>query len=224
MGGTALRLLIAFALFGVGVALANDTFEAISVRFEQNVSDGDAEIVFEATSGSAGLNELKVLTPDGRTIIDFKAPQTKLGIRHLNLESPEPKDLTALKGDFPAGDYRFIGTTVTGARLAGTATLSYRMPAVVSVSRPRPDEVGLPPRGFEIRWTGDRDLASHSVSIEDERSGVKLLQATLPGNAQAFVVPDRFLRAGTKYKVSIGALMAGGNASFVESTFTTAGK
>jgi hypothetical protein len=39
-----------------------------------------------------------------------------------------------------------------------------------------------------------------------------------------FVVPDGFLLSGTQYELSIGTVTDAGNISFVETTFTTAGK
>jgi hypothetical protein len=39
-----------------------------------------------------------------------------------------------------------------------------------------------------------------------------------------FDVPDGFLLPGTEYTLGIGAETADGNASYVETSFTTAGK
>jgi len=49
-------------------------FAVASVRFEQNATDGDAEVVFEVKGGKEGLAKLAVVSPDGRTVIDFTAP------------------------------------------------------------------------------------------------------------------------------------------------------
>jgi len=45
---------------------------------------------------------------------------------------------------------------------------------------------------------------------------------TLPGSATSLAVPERTLGAGTRYKLAIGTVAEGGNASYVESTFATA--
>ena len=95
-----------------------------SVRFEQNATDGDVEVVFEAKGGDAGLAHFKVVSPDGRTVIDFNAPDSStLGIRQFRMESPEPKDVEALKTAYPEGKYLFSGTTLSGMTLAGEFTL-----------------------------------------------------------------------------------------------------
>jgi hypothetical protein len=44
----------------------------------------------------------------------------------------------------------------------------------------------------------------------------------LPGSAQAFTLPDGFLRAGETYKVEIGTVAKDGNRSFIEAGFATA--
>ncbi len=49
-------------------------FETATVRFEQNATDGDVEVVFEAKGGDQGLAKLTVVAPDGRTVVDFTAP------------------------------------------------------------------------------------------------------------------------------------------------------
>jgi hypothetical protein len=46
-------------------------FAVANVRFEQNATDGDAEVVFEVKGGKEGLAKLTVVSPDGRTVIDF---------------------------------------------------------------------------------------------------------------------------------------------------------
>ena len=46
----------------------------------------------------------------------------KLGIRSLTLELPEPDDDKIVRADFPAGAYRFEGTTTNGTSLGGGAS------------------------------------------------------------------------------------------------------
>jgi hypothetical protein len=43
------------------------------------------------------------------------------------------------------------------------------------------------------------------------------------GSAQKFVVPEGFLRPGKEYRLGLGTVARGGNASFLEATFTTMG-
>ena len=220
-----LTLLSLLALGAHGFAYADEDFERVAVRIEQNATDEDVEVVFEATSGDIGLATLRVAAPDGRTVIDFKAPDSKLGIRHLVLESPEPTNDGRLQKDFPAGEYTFTGSTVSGEKLTAKATLSHKLPGTAFLVRPQPPlERNVPVKGLQLKWTAPKDLASCVVVLEHEETGVKLLQATLSGAATTLAVPDGLLAPGTKYKLEIATVARDGNRSFVETSFKTAGK
>ena len=220
-----LTLLSLLALGAHGFVYADEDFERVAVRIEQNATDEDVEVVFEATSGDIGLATLRVAAPDGRTVIDFKAPDSKLGIRHLVLESPEPTNDGRLQKDFPAGEYTFTGSTVSGEKLTAKATLSHKLPGAAFLVRPQPPlERNLPVKGLQLKWTAPKDLAFCVVTLEDEETGAKLLQATLPGGATTLAVPDGLLKPGTEYKLELGTVARDGNRSFVETSFKTAGK
>ena len=212
----------------VGLMLANKKqsgesapFERATVYFEQNATDEDAEVVFEADTGDLGLASLKVVSPDGRTIIDFKAPNSKLAIRHFRFESPELENDGIVQADFPEGEYTFTGTTVTGVKLHGNATLSHKLPDTASVIKPAPDEDGVPIKGLEITWSPVKNLAAYIVTIEQEELA-HAISARLPATVTTFAVPDGFLIPQTEYKLAIGTVTKDGNTSFVETSFTTA--
>ena len=142
----------AFVIGLHGTGWADEKFEKVAVYLEQNVQDEDIEVKFEAVGPSIGLTALRVAGPDGRTVIDFSTPASKLGIQHLVLESPEPKNNGSIQADFPEGSYRFTGTTAKGASLQGQATLSHNLPEPVALVRPRADERNVPVTGLQARW------------------------------------------------------------------------
>jgi len=76
-------------LFLCGAAAAESKLEKAAVFLERNQTDDDIEIRFIASGNEKGLSSLRVTAPDGRTVIDFKSPSSKSGIRTLDLESPE---------------------------------------------------------------------------------------------------------------------------------------
>lgn len=215
----ALPLVIGLCI-AFGVAQAQEKFEKVRVFFEQNVDDKDAEVKFEAISGKAGLVALKVTAPDGRTVIDFKATDSKLGINHLILESPEPKNDGRVQKDFPAGVYKFSGAAAGGGKLEGQATLSHNLPAAVSFVRPKREEKNVPVKGMTLSWTAGKNLSAIVVVIEQEKTG-REVRANLAGDATTFAVPEGFLLPGTEYKVAIGTVSKDGNGSFTETTMTT---
>lgn len=218
----ALCTLAIFAAGSTGLAEGAGRFETVAVSLEQNIQDGDAEVRFEAI-GDVGLASLKVAAPDGRTVVDFRAPDSKLGLRHITLETPEPKNDGQLQADFPEGTYRFTGTTAGGRDVHAEATLSHKLPKPVAVIRPQPDEEHVSVNGLRVTWHAVAGLAGISIVIEDEKAG-REIKADLAGTATSFGVPDGFLLPGTEYKLAVGAVAASGNRSFVETSFTTAAK
>ncbi len=199
-------------------------FAIARVYLEQNATDGDVEVVFDVKGGDEGLAKLAVVSPDGRTVIDFTAPDAlTLGIRQFRFESPEPRDVASLKSAYPEGVYTFAGATGAGGKLHGESTLNHKLPAVTSLLRPRSGARDVPVTDLKITWTAVKNLAAYVVKIEQDEMGVSLA-ATLPGSAAAFAVPNGFLLPGTEYQLSVGTVSTEGNISFVETSFTTAGK
>jgi len=204
-----------------GYVWGGEKFESVTAYLEQTAEDEDSEVRFEAVGGTAGLTALKVVAPDGRTVIDFKAADSKLGMRHLTLESPEPKNDGRLQADFPAGVYQFVGTSTAGATLQGEAMLSHRFPGITRVVRPRPNEKNVPTTGLQVRWNPVKDATAFILVIEQEKTG-REIRADLPGSATAFTVSDGFLVPGVEYKLAIGTVARDGNRTFTELAFTTA--
>ena len=207
-----------------GQSTAAAPFAVARVQFEQNATDGDLEVVFEVKGGDEGLTRLTVAAPDGRTVVDFSAPDAStLGMRQFRFESPEPGDTASLVAAYPEGVYVFAGVTGSGERLRGESTLSHRLPPPTSFLRPAPDAQGVASGRLEIGWAPVEDLAAYIVYVEQDELDVNLT-ARLPGSVTTFVVPDGFLIPGTTYQLGIGTVTAEGNTSFVETTMTTAGR
>lgn len=193
------------------------------VRFEQNATDSDVEVVFEVTGRSDGLKSLTILAPDGRTVADFAAHAdgSTLGIRQFVFESPEPTDVAGLKAAYPEGKYTFVGMTTGGTALHGEATLSHQLPATTTFGHPGAEAENVGIRDLAITWSPTEDSVAYVVELEADGSDASL-KAVLPGTATRFAVPNGFLRPGSEYQLGIGTVSAEGNLSFVETSFTTA--
>jgi hypothetical protein len=199
-------------------------FGVARVHFEQNATDKDVEVVFEVEGGDEGLARLTVVAPDGRTVIAFTAPgDASLGIRQFRLESPEPREAARLKAAYPEGVYTFTGATAAGDPLRSESRLTHTLPAPASLLRPGAAARGVGTEDLEITWAPGKDLAAYIVRIDQHELGVDI-SATLPSSAATFAVPNGVLRPGTTYLLSLGTVAGEGNTSFVETTFTTAGK
>jgi len=170
-------------------------------------------------SEEGGFAALRVSGPDGRILIDLKSPDSKLGIRHLDLESPELRDKATVLADFPEGTYRFEGTLADGDTVRAEATLKHAFPSAPTLSTPRSGQTELPVKGAKVRWEPASDAASLEVVLK-EAKGSRQMRVTLPGGATSFAIPDGFLVPGAKYEVAVGAIHEGGNRSYQEIEFT----
>ena len=200
-------------------AAADAQFERAVIYLERNVTDGDTEVRIVATADDGGFATLRVIAPDGRTVIDFKSPASKVGIRQIDLESPEPREIDEIKADFPEGTYRFEATLVDGATLGAEAMLRHALPDAPTLSVPREGQTELPVKGAKVRWEPVADVAAVQVVLK-ERKGLRELRATLPGNSTVFAIPDGFLVPGSKYEVAVGSIHRSGNRSYQEIEFT----
>jgi hypothetical protein len=202
-----------------GPAMADAEFERASIYLERNVADDDIEARIIATADDSGFATLRVIAPDGRAVIDFKSSASKLGIRHLDLESPEPREKNEVLVDFPEGVYRFEATLVDGSTLRAETLLRHAMPDAPILSVPREGQTELPVKGAKVRWEPVADAAAVQVVLK-ERKGLRELRATLPGNSTVFAIPDGFLVPGSKYEVAVGSVHQSGNRSYQEIEFT----
>lgn len=197
-------------------------FDAANVRFEQNATDSDVEVVFEANPSDEGLAKLSVVSPDGRTVFDFNLPDAStLGIRQFQFESPEPKDTASLKSAYPEGKYTFAAVSVSGDRYVGESNLSHVLPEPASILQPKEEEPSA--LDGKVVWSPGANRSACIVEIEQDELGVNFT-ATLPGDTTEFPFPEGFLRADTEYAVTVGTVSEEGNISFVEMSFSTAGE
>ena len=217
-----LILTISLSIFGSASVKGQKPFGVAKVHFEQNATDGDMEVIFEAIGGHEGLAKLTVVSPDGRTVIDFSAPESStLGIRQFRFESPEPGDVESLKSAYPEGVYTFAGATSGGDKFQGKSTLNHNLPATTNFVTPEEDAEDVAINNLEITWTRVENLAAYILYIELDEPELGFT-VRLPGSATKFTVPDGFLLPGKEYQLGIGTVTEDGNISFIETSFTTA--
>lgn len=210
---------------------APSKFAVATIRFEQNATDGDVEAVFEIAGHEDGLAKLKVVAPNGRTVIDFSAPAAltagaakhaaTAGIRQFIFESPEPTDIAGLKASYPAGEYTVTGTTVAGAQLQSKATLNHALPATTSFVVPEADAQDVAAEGLTIEWAPVKGVLGYALELSHEESNASI-EVKLPASATSFAVPEGFLVSGQTYQLGIGTVSADGNVSYIETEFSAA--
>ena len=205
-------------------------FSAAKIIFEVNATDADAGI--QVFLDGEPWKVVKIFNPDNEQI--FKVLGTgnlgMFGLTELFSESNEPPfeevSLAEVLAMFPAGKYRFEGTTVEGASLKSTATLSHVIPCgpeIVS-SETLPFNMAriewnavinrLDPATEECGGSTDLDIVGYQVIVDT-------FQVTLPASATSVTVPPEFLEPNTVYLFEVLAIEASGNQTITEGSFMT---
>ena len=199
-----------------------ESFAELSMIYEVNETDGDAEVVIVAKADE-GLAHLVVRDPGGKIIRvgsnDHRRGRDAVGLAEILLETAEPSP-EALKAAFPEGTYAIEGRTVSGVRLAGEVTLSHVvLPAPAFAPT---DGAEVAPTALVVTWQPVAGAAFYIVEIENDDLDVNIT-AKLDAAQTSFAVPDGFLRPETEYELGVATGTVHGNVAFAEGTFTTTG-
>jgi Fibronectin type III domain len=234
-GAPRLRPVAALALATVateGCAAADQnpagqtSLEEAKILIELNATDGDVGI--QALLGGASWEVIEIVSPDGRRVFHAdRGSLEELGIDEVSFESEEPPldemSLDQLLALFPEGEYEFLGTTVEGNNLAGTATLTHDIPdAPVVVS---PEEGSVDPNNTVIKWNPvvsppGIEIVGYQVAVERE-DPFRALTADVAPTSTSLTIPADFLEPGTEYKFEVLAIEASGNQTITVGFFET---
>jgi hypothetical protein len=217
-----------------GSAVAGRSGQAV-----EQVKLKDATLIVEvnATDGDAGLQvfldadpwrTMRIVAPNGRTILDIgtRGSLEGYGLTELFSESSEPPfdvfPLEKFKALFPAGRYRFSGTTIEGKRLAGHATLSHDFPAGPKIVAPT-DGSKVARSRIVARWQPVAETAGVAIvgyrAIVTREGPLRILSADLPASARQLRIPSEFFQPGTEYKLEVQAIERSGNQTLTEVSF-----
>lgn len=193
-------------------------FESLSIVFETNVTDEDAEIVIKAKAFE-GMKRFVVIGPTGKKYHDLHASDLqRIGLAQLVLESGEPS-IATVKSAYPEGVYTFFARTVSGAFLFERRHLNH---AIATPPQFSPcDEEGLDPNAVTVTWAPATDAVAYELELENDDLNVNMTLA-LTGDTTQMIIPPNFLRAGTAYDIGVTSVTQSGNKSVSECSFTTA--
>jgi hypothetical protein len=213
--------LILFNILSYSQYLKNKSlpFSYVNIHLERNVTDGDIEAVMEIKADDDGLTKLSVVSPNGKTILEFESKDKAImGIRQFRFESPEPKNENSLKSAYPEGKYIFKGETTSGKKLSGECLLSHKFPAPGKVIQPLSGATDLATSNMKVSWGAVKEVSSFIVYIENDDFNFTV---SLPGSKTTMIVPEGYLEPQKKYMLGLGAQSQNGNISFVEVSFKT---
>ncbi len=195
-------------------------FELVTLYLEFNATDNEAEVV-TVVDAEVGLKVLKVIAPNDKTVLSLTSKNTpNLGQGEVLVKTPE-LSLDEIKAVYPAGVYRFRGTTVDGGdRVIGEVTLSHDLLPAPVISIPSNGATGVPVTGQIITWAPVAGASGYFLELENDETEATLT-VDLPADASSFAIPNGLLLPNTEYEVSLGAIGANGNRVFSEISFTT---
>lgn len=210
-----------FATVSASAARPALEFEELTMIFEMNETDGDAEVVITA-QGFEGIKRLIVRAPNGKRVIlvhsnDGGKRVDPIGLAEVLVETGEP-NVAGVKAAYPEGTYQFFARTVSGARLYGEVVLSHDLLPAPDFSPKEAED--LDPVSVAFTWPAVDGAAAYVVEIENDDLGVNLT-ATLLGSTTRFTVPADFLLPGIEYEIGVATVTEDGNVAVAESTFTT---
>jgi hypothetical protein len=200
---------------------------AATLIIEVNGTDGDAGLQFFLDGEP--WNSMTISDPSGHVVVDVDA-EGRLkdwGLTELFSESNEPPfsevPLAEFKARFPEGKYTFVGETIEGERLLGTARLSHDIPVEPEITSPA-DGATVGRDGAVARWTpaaqpAGIDIVGYRVIVTRE-DPLRVYQAELPANAREIPIPAAFLQSDTEYELEIQAIEESGNWTFATSFFS----
>jgi hypothetical protein len=222
LGGTALGRGQATEAASQPVRLA-----AATLIIEVNGTDGDAGLQFFLDGEP--WNSMTISDPSGKVVVDVDA-EGRLkdwGLTELFSESNEPPftevPLAEFKARFPEGKYTFVGETIEGEKLVGTARLSHDIPVEPEITSPA-DGATVDRGGVVARWTpaaqpAGIDIVGYRVIVTRE-DPLRVYQVELPASATEVPIPAVFLQSDTEYELEIQAIDESGNWTFATSFFS----
>ena len=206
-------------------------FTDARIRIEVNATDQDSGL--HAMIDAEGWRWVKIYDPKGRVVFHVMGGGgvRKTGLTELFFESAEPGfenlPLDEFLLRFPAGEYQFVGRTITGDTLFSKAILTHALPNGPVLLSPADGSV-QDPNNTVVVWEPVADppgsrIARYEVLVTQENPKPKrVLSAVVPGTVSHMIIPPTFLQRDTEYKYEVLAIEEGGNQTLSEGTFRTA--
>lgn len=228
---TGLLTIAALALLLVGMTTTSAAGKRLSdtfIRIEINDTDGDAGI--HVFLDGDGWDTMQMTSPTGDVLFSVAAESSigLQGITEFFFESAEPsfdeQSLEELLELFPAGVYRFLGTTTEGQRLKGKARLNHRIPDGPVQISPLDGE-SVDPDNAVFTWGAVADppggeIAGYEVIVICEDLEVESLFQVNADTTSVTVPPEFLNQGGEECKWEVLAIEDGGNQTISETEFS----
>jgi len=192
-------------------------FAFVRIFIEANSTDDDAGI--QVHFDGEAWKDVKILGTNNENLLEIEAESglEQLGLTELRFESAEPSPATVL-ALFPAGNYKFRGTTLEGDKLVGVGTLSHDMPAAPVFSPSNGELVDL--NNTVIQWDPIPGVSGYEVIVSNPSIGVSM-ELNVAASVTSLHVPPTFLRPNTQYDAEVLSIASNGNKNITQGSFVT---
>ena len=152
------------------------------------------------------------------------------GLTELFFESAEPsfdeQPLEELLALFPAGRYRFEGTSTEGESLTRKARLTHALPSGPVLVRPVEGDEEVDPDDTVVEWAPVADppgsrIVAYQVIVVQEEPTFREFDVTVGSEVTLIKVPAAFMESGGVYKYEVIAIEKSGNQTLSEREFET---
>jgi hypothetical protein len=134
-------------------------------------------------------------------------------------ESNEPTFDEIPKDDildlFPEGKYKFVGLTIEGDKLLGSAKLTHDIPGAPVILTPEEDDI-VDPEDVVVTWSkvttpASINIESYQIIVTNDEDPQFEYNVRLPADATSLSVPAEFFAPDTEYELEILAVEESGN-------------
>lgn len=229
-----------YALAGaLAPAAADGELEQAKLIIEHNATDKDTG--FQAFIDGEGWARLEIVGPSGVvTEVNSSGTVNHLGMSELFFESVEPENtklpIKQVLAMFPPGEYKFQASASKlggeSGTLVGTATLTHKIPAGVTLLEPKQDAVlskgevtvSWQPSGKALDGSPVKIISYQLIIEKDEEPhprmiGHRALSMYLPPSVTEITIPEEFFEPDSEYEWEVLAIEDSGNQTLKSSTF-----
>ena len=205
------------------------------LKIELNATDKDAGV--QVFLDADPWQSMDIYDPYGVRIFRSvtRGRLGRQGGTELFLESAEPNfsELTLEKflERFPEGEYQFVGLSVDGNKMGGTAKVTHNLPEAPVLVAPARNAVVDRNSALTVQWRSvpppkGSPIVGYQVLVVKPDTGITalpkiILDVMMPPTATSMAVPSGFLLANSRYDWEVIAIEESGNQTLSVGTFRT---
>lgn len=217
-------------------------FAYAKMLIEHNGTDEDTG--FQGALDGVPWSWARICGPEGPVMtVETEGNLTGVGLTELFFETQEPPNseipIPQWLANLPEGKYRFLGETLAGLEMEGSANFTHAIPSTPLITNPAEDAVLDPAEDLVVAWNpvtttldGKAVTVTHYqlvVELDEpgwdahQGFGASKYDVTVPASTTQMRVPAEFLAPGAAYDLEVLAIEESGNQTIGAISFSTKG-